>query len=52
MNKVFDNMARRFRSQNDKDAHDLDLNVDFQFSIREVKHNSALNADFIKALEN
>lgn len=50
LTKVFDNAARRFRT--DQQAGDMDIKVNFPFSIREVKHNSALNADVLHALAN
>lgn len=51
VNKVFNNMARIFRSKKDETFEDLDIQVNYFFSIRHVKHNSALNADVIKALK-
>lgn len=49
--KVFDNKLRSFRPISDPTVGELDIKVTFNFSTREVKHNSALNADFMKALQ-
>lgn len=48
LTKVFDNAARRFRT--DQQAGEMDIKVNFPFSIREIKHNSALNTDVLQAL--
>lgn len=51
LSKVFDNYERDYRSPDDKEVDDLDIRVNFKFSVRETAHNSALNSDFISALE-
>jgi hypothetical protein len=51
LSKVFDNMARRFRSPSDQEFVDQDIRVNYPFTIRQVVHNSALNADFINAMK-
>lgn len=52
LKKVFDNQSKSFRGALDDSIDDLDIQVLFPFSIREVEHNSGLNADFSKSLGN
>lgn len=49
--KTFDSTTKQYRSPSDPTVADLDITVNFKFSVREVPHNSALNADFMQALD-
>jgi hypothetical protein len=50
--RLYDVTKRRFNNAINATQGDLDLEINYRFSIREVEFNSALNADMIKALAN
>ena len=49
--RIYDVTKRKYLHNLDATLGDLDLEINFRFSTREVEFNSALNADMIKALE-